>query len=146
MEERVPFDSRQIDEGVRDCRLFVDLSVGSYEVPHGMDECHPKSLPRYAWYRAVEIVNQSRHEFSGDPNRRRGAWGREHERRGSPAASHRQDGTERLSLTHTWEMSLIGVGNGQMQAAMESCPAKTVLAGTMGFALGGAFGLFMSSV
>lgn len=34
----------------------------------------------------------------------------------------------------------------QMQAAMESCPAKTVLAGTMGFALGGAFGLFMSSV
>lgn len=34
----------------------------------------------------------------------------------------------------------------QMQAAMESCPAKTVIAGGMGFALGGAFGLFMSSV
>ena len=34
----------------------------------------------------------------------------------------------------------------QMQAAMESCPAKTALAGGMGFALGGAFGLFMSSV
>ncbi|KAB8360883.1 hypothetical protein FH972_024616 [Carpinus fangiana] len=34
----------------------------------------------------------------------------------------------------------------QMQAAMESCPAKTVLAGTMGFGLGGAFGLFMSSM
>jgi len=29
---------------------------------------------------------------------------------------------------------------------MESCPAKTVLSGTMGFALGGAFGLFMASV
>lgn len=34
----------------------------------------------------------------------------------------------------------------QMQAAMESCPAKTVLSGTMGFGLGGMFGLFMSSV
>lgn len=33
-----------------------------------------------------------------------------------------------------------------MQMAMESCPAKTVLAGGMGFALGGMFGLFMSSV
>ncbi|KAI9828447.1 MAG: Mitochondrial import inner membrane translocase subunit tim22 [Thelocarpon impressellum] len=33
-----------------------------------------------------------------------------------------------------------------MQMAMESCPAKTVLAGGMGFALGGAFGLFMSSM
>ena len=33
-----------------------------------------------------------------------------------------------------------------MQAAMESCPAKTVMAGGMGFALGGLFGLFMSSV
>ena len=29
---------------------------------------------------------------------------------------------------------------------MESCPTKTVLAGGMGFVLGGAFGLFMSSV
>ncbi|KAI9846354.1 MAG: Mitochondrial import inner membrane translocase subunit tim22 [Sclerophora amabilis] len=29
---------------------------------------------------------------------------------------------------------------------MESCPAKTVIAGGMGFALGGAFGLFMSSM
>lgn len=29
---------------------------------------------------------------------------------------------------------------------MESCPGKTVMAGTMGFALGGAFGLFMASV
>lgn len=34
----------------------------------------------------------------------------------------------------------------QMQKVMESCPAKTVLSGTMGFALGGAFGLFMASV
>ncbi|GAB7351102.1 hypothetical protein MBLNU459_g1567t1 [Dothideomycetes sp. NU459] len=33
-----------------------------------------------------------------------------------------------------------------MQAAMESCPAKTVISGTMGFGLGGAFGLFMSSM
>lgn len=34
----------------------------------------------------------------------------------------------------------------QMQAAMESCPVKTVISGGMGFVLGGAFGLFMSSV
>lgn len=34
----------------------------------------------------------------------------------------------------------------QMSAAFESCPTKTVIAGTMGFALGGMFGLFMSSV
>ena len=33
-----------------------------------------------------------------------------------------------------------------MQATMESCAGKTVLSGVMGFALGGAFGLFMSSV
>ncbi|TKA71301.1 hypothetical protein B0A49_06058 [Cryomyces minteri] len=33
-----------------------------------------------------------------------------------------------------------------MQMAMESCPAKTVIAGTMGFGLGSLFGLFMSSV
>lgn len=33
-----------------------------------------------------------------------------------------------------------------MQMAMESCPAKTVMAGTMGFGLGGLFGLFMSSM
>lgn len=33
-----------------------------------------------------------------------------------------------------------------MQAAMESCVAKTALSGVMGFALGGAIGLFMSSV
>ena len=33
-----------------------------------------------------------------------------------------------------------------MQRAMESCPFKTVVSGGMGFALGGAFGLFMSSV
>ncbi|GAB1737161.1 hypothetical protein KC332_g15728 [Hortaea werneckii] len=33
-----------------------------------------------------------------------------------------------------------------MQAAMESCPAKTAIAGTMGFGLGGLFGLFMSSM
>ncbi|MCJ1424494.1 Mitochondrial import inner membrane translocase subunit tim22 [Sticta canariensis] len=29
---------------------------------------------------------------------------------------------------------------------MESCPVKTVMSGTAGFALGGAFGLFMSSM
>ena len=34
----------------------------------------------------------------------------------------------------------------QMQGAMESCPVKTAISGGMGFALGGAFGLFMSSV
>lgn len=33
-----------------------------------------------------------------------------------------------------------------MQAGMESCIAKSVLAGGAGFVLGGAFGLFMSSV
>lgn len=33
-----------------------------------------------------------------------------------------------------------------MQAAMESCPAKTAISGVMGFGLGGMFGLFMSSV
>jgi import inner membrane translocase subunit TIM22 len=34
----------------------------------------------------------------------------------------------------------------QMQALMESCPGKTAVSGVMGFALGGAFGLFMASV
>lgn len=34
----------------------------------------------------------------------------------------------------------------QMQSAMESCPVKTVMSGTMGFGLGGVFGLFMASV
>lgn len=33
-----------------------------------------------------------------------------------------------------------------MHAAMESCPVKTVISGTMGFGLGGVFGLFMASV
>jgi import inner membrane translocase subunit TIM22 len=33
-----------------------------------------------------------------------------------------------------------------MQTAMESCAGKTVMSGVMGFALGGAFGLFMSSM
>jgi import inner membrane translocase subunit TIM22 len=33
-----------------------------------------------------------------------------------------------------------------MQNAMESCPLKTVISGTMGFGLGGVFGLFMASV
>lgn len=33
-----------------------------------------------------------------------------------------------------------------MQSAMESCPVKTIISGGMGFALGGAFGLFMASV
>jgi mitochondrial import inner membrane translocase subunit TIM22 len=33
-----------------------------------------------------------------------------------------------------------------MQSGMESCLAKSILAGGMGFALGGAFGLFMSSM
>jgi len=33
-----------------------------------------------------------------------------------------------------------------MQALMESCPGKTAVSGVMGFALGGAFGLFMASV
>ncbi|KAJ9205199.1 hypothetical protein DTO271D3_3094 [Paecilomyces variotii] len=33
-----------------------------------------------------------------------------------------------------------------MQSAMESCPVKTIISGGMGFALGGAFGLFMASM
>lgn len=33
-----------------------------------------------------------------------------------------------------------------MQQAMEACPTKLVIAGTMGFGLGGIFGLFMSSM
>ena len=33
-----------------------------------------------------------------------------------------------------------------MQVGMESCVGKAALSGVMGFALGGAFGLFMSSV
>ncbi|KAH6664479.1 Tim17/Tim22/Tim23/Pmp24 family-domain-containing protein [Halenospora varia] len=33
-----------------------------------------------------------------------------------------------------------------MQTVMESCPGKTVMSGVMGFALGGAFGLFMASM
>ncbi|KIM99528.1 hypothetical protein OIDMADRAFT_19667 [Oidiodendron maius Zn] len=33
-----------------------------------------------------------------------------------------------------------------MQALMESCPGKTAVSGVMGFALGGAFGLFMASM
>jgi import inner membrane translocase subunit TIM22 len=33
-----------------------------------------------------------------------------------------------------------------MQNVMESCAGKTVMSGVMGFALGGAFGLFMSSM
>ncbi|EMF11897.1 mitochondrial import inner membrane translocase, subunit Tim17/22, partial [Sphaerulina musiva SO2202] len=33
-----------------------------------------------------------------------------------------------------------------MENTMQSCPAKAVMAGGMGFALGGAFGLFMSSM
>ncbi|KAI8060593.1 mitochondrial import inner membrane translocase subunit Tim17 family protein [Gongronella butleri] len=32
-----------------------------------------------------------------------------------------------------------------MQSVMESCPAKVAMAGTAGFVMGGAFGLFMSS-
>jgi mitochondrial import inner membrane translocase subunit TIM22 len=33
-----------------------------------------------------------------------------------------------------------------VQMAMESCVGKSMMSGVMGFALGGAFGLFMSSV
>ncbi|KAI1007951.1 hypothetical protein K3495_g284 [Podosphaera aphanis] len=33
-----------------------------------------------------------------------------------------------------------------MQIIMESCPAKTVMSGVMGFGLGGVFGLFMASM
>lgn len=46
---------------------------------------------------------------------------------------------------HTWiqaDLSAIP----KMQTAMESCLGKTILSGGMGFVLGGAFGLFMSSV
>lgn len=41
---------------------------------------------------------------------------------------------------------LINTDGLQMQRGMESCPIKTIMAGTMGFGLGGAFGLFMASV
>jgi hypothetical protein len=34
----------------------------------------------------------------------------------------------------------------KMKNLMESCPGKTAVSGVMGFALGGAFGLFMASV
>lgn len=34
----------------------------------------------------------------------------------------------------------------QIMAGMESCAAKSVMSGGAGFALGGMFGLFMSSV
>ncbi|TAQ87243.1 hypothetical protein B7494_g4436 [Chlorociboria aeruginascens] len=37
-------------------------------------------------------------------------------------------------------------GGDHMQMLMESCPGKTVVSGVMGFALGGAFGLFMASM
>lgn len=33
-----------------------------------------------------------------------------------------------------------------MQAAMEACPTKTIIAGGMGFGLGGLFGVFMASM
>lgn len=33
-----------------------------------------------------------------------------------------------------------------MQGMMESCYAKTVMSGVMGFGLGGLFGMFMASV
>ncbi len=36
--------------------------------------------------------------------------------------------------------------NPQMQTGMESCPAKVVMSGGAGFVLGGAMGLFLSSV
>lgn len=34
----------------------------------------------------------------------------------------------------------------KMQGLMETCYAKTVMSGVMGFGLGGIFGLFMASV
>lgn len=34
----------------------------------------------------------------------------------------------------------------KMQGLMESCYAKTVMSGVMGFGLGGMFGMFMASV
>jgi import inner membrane translocase subunit TIM22 len=34
----------------------------------------------------------------------------------------------------------------QLSNAMESCYAKTVMSGAMGFAMGGLFGMFMASV
>ena len=48
-------------------------------------------------------------------------------------------------MIHTAK-TLLTASKWQMQGAMESCPFKTVMSGGMGFALGGAFGLFMSSV
>src|SRR5579859_5435934 len=49
------------------------------------------------------------------------------------------------SLIHPLAETFTDLG-GQMQAGMESCLTKSIMAGGMGFALGGAFGLFMSSV
>lgn len=34
----------------------------------------------------------------------------------------------------------------QMQSGMESCAVKSIMAGGMGFVIGGAFGMFMASV
>lgn len=51
-----------------------------------------------------------------------------------------------VSVDSSWENLASNRSTGQMQAGMESCPIKTVIAGTMGFGLGGAFGLFMASV
>lgn len=56
-----------------------------------------------------------------------------------------EDGTKRL-LALLGKMRYSADSMIQMQRVMESCPAKTVLSGGMGFVLGGAFGLFMASV
>ncbi|KAI9665597.1 MAG: Mitochondrial import inner membrane translocase subunit tim22 [Trizodia sp. TS-e1964] len=54
----------------------------------------------------------------------------------------RPTGSDALSPEQAQEQWIIKT----MQSAMESCPAKTALSGGMGFVLGGAIGLFMSSM
>ena len=98
------------------------------------------------------LIPPINHESTRHPGRRgRSRRGQLHSRNERPRSRHGQsselNGVLRSSL---W------INNGtltnkrtcyeQMHAAMESCPFKTVLSGGMGFALGGAFGLFMSSV
>jgi hypothetical protein len=51
-----------------------------------------------------------------------------------------------VRLNHTNHPPSLANNPTQWKGISESCPFKMVLAGGMGFAMGGAFGLFMSSV
>ena len=56
-----------------------------------------------------------------------------------PGGPGRQSATEGMNETEAAAVRA-------MQGAMESCLGKSIMSGVMGFALGGAFGLFMSSM